>query len=398
MTAVSDIQLPEQIRRIIDTPKAGLGIPWGKGGEAIFLGGGGTPAQELVREDDFADELSRVIRATPPRRGETHPIAAWIAQYESEHRSGQEVRAEQVVTTTGGGQRAIIDVVRALVVPGDVVAIEDPAYLGALSTLRRAGAVLAPIPVDEEGLRVDLLEERLREGLRPKLLYTVPTFQNPTGAELGLDRRRRIAELADRYGFLILEDDPYGDLRYRGQALPHIAQYAPERTIVVGTFSKTITTRWRGGWTVAPPALVPAVRAGAELGGGGPDYVLDAIANLLARPGWFADGVRVRTEVYGARLAALRSALRDELGDELEIGDPAGGLFLWLSIRDRRLSAARLAQIAAGHDLFFVQASPFVVKNPLPQAFRLTFAPISEERTREGVARLAAAVRAGLRE
>ena len=222
--------------------------------------------------------------------------------------------------------------------PGDVVVTEVPTYLGALGALHWSGCRIVGVDGDADGLRTDLLEERLRAGLRPKLVYVVADFANPTGATLSQRRRIHLARLADRFGFVIVEDDPYGALRWRGVRLAPVRAWS-DRVVTLGTASKVVAPGLRVGWLTAPEWLAPSIviaKQGADLHTSTLNqWIVD---DLLGDERWFEAHVSRLVGSYGARCAALVEAL----GGILDVTAPDGGMFVWGALAesvDQRLGA-----------------------------------------------------------
>ena len=301
---------------------------------------------------------------------------------------------EQVLITTGS-QQAIDLLGRVLLDPGDVVVTDDPAYLGALQAIRGHDPELVGISIDEHGLVTADLAERLEAGLRPTFVYTNPNFQNPTGVTMSLERRRELAALADRYGFLVVEDDPYGALRFEGEAVPTMASFS-DRVVRIGTVSKTLAPGLRVAWLIGPQPLVDAVTIGKQaVDLHTSTFAQHTALGLLRQPGWFADHQATLGPWYRSRRDALAAGLASAFGDELRFSSPDGGMFLWGELHgDAAVDTTALLHTALDHGVAFVPGSAFAVERPLPHHLRLSFATASPEQLGDAAVRLAAAVRA----
>ena len=290
---------------------------------------------------------------------------------------------------TGGSQQALTLLATALLEPGDVVLVEDPTYLAALQCFAFTGARVVPVPSDEEGIDPAALEELvIRE--RPKLLYVIPTFQNPTGRTLPAARRAQVAEIAERHGLWIAEDDPYGELRFEGAHEPQIAALEPaaDRTVLLGSFSKVMAPGLRLGWLRAPAAMLRAcviAKQAADLHTSTVDQA--AAARYLADRDLDAHLDRVRT-AYRAR----RDALLDGLAGTLPAGSmwnrPAGGMFVWVRLPAGH-DATGLLRTAITHDVAYVPGAPFFAADAEPGALRMSFTTHTPEEITEGLTRLA---------
>jgi 2-aminoadipate transaminase len=351
---------------------------------------GGLPAAETFPTAELADAMSRILTTDPSavQYSATEgiaPLRDWVAA-----RHG--VDAGQVVITHGS-QQALDLVARALLDPGADIALADPAYVGAVQVLRLAGAQLLPVANDTDGLRVDDLERRLRRGERPVLVYVVANFDNPTGATLSADRRVALATLADRYGFVLVDDDPYGELRWQGSAPPALASMT-DRVITLGTVSKVVCPGLRVGYVVAPQAVARAlvlVKQALDLHTS--TLAQRALHDLLTAPGFLDRQLERLREVYRQRASALADALRAELGDALRFRSPSGGMFVWGEFVDE-IDTQQLLAAAIDRGVAFVPGQAFSVAGDHHRALRLSFATNAPDQLAEGVRRLAAARRA----
>ncbi|MFC9821911.1 PLP-dependent aminotransferase family protein [Streptomyces erythrochromogenes] len=296
------------------------------------------------------------------------------------------------VVVTSGSQQALTLVTAALIEPGDVVLAENPTYLAALQCFGLAGARVVPVPCDEEGILPDALAELVARE-RPKLLYTIPTFQNPTGRTLPASRRAAVAEIAARLGLWLVEDDPYGDLRYEGRDVPWLAAHpgAEDRTALLGSFSKTMAPGLRLGWLRAPAALLRAAavaKQAADLHTSTVDQL--AAAHYLATVDLNAHIGTVRA-AYRERRDALLGALGRTLPPGCAWNRPEGGMFVWARLPEDH-DATALLRTAVAHGVAFVPGAPFHTGAPDPRTLRLSFTTHTPREIAEGVGRLGAAL------
>lgn len=311
-------------------------------------------------------------------------------------------RADDVVITTGS-QQSLDLLARTLVDAGDTVVVEAPSYLGALSAFRAAGASVSAVAGDEDGFDTDRLEAVLRAGVRPKLVYVVPEFANPTGATLSERRRHHLAALADRYRFVIVEDDPYGRLRFRGAVLPALADLTPW-AVRLGTASKILAPGLRVGWVTLPAWLRGAIvraKQSVDLHTSTLDQLV--VAELLGDEAFVADHLVELRDLYGRRCRALGEALRAATPGRFEWRDPDGGMFLWARLA-AGIDADVLLAAALDAGVAFVPGSAFRVAEGIAAGvagtgdgqdrLRLCFATLAGEQLTEAVQRLDAAVSA----
>ncbi|MEU5220433.1 PLP-dependent aminotransferase family protein [Streptomyces sp. NPDC020807] len=297
--------------------------------------------------------------------------------------------ADLLVTT--GSQQALTLLTAALVSPGDVVLVEDPCYLAALQAFAFAGARVVPVPTDDQGILPAALEEiAARE--KATLLYVVPTFQNPTGRTLPADRRAAVAEAAARHGFWIVEDDPYGELRYEGERVPWIAAEpaGADRTVLLGSFSKILAPGLRLGWLRAPVGLRRAcviAKQASDLHTSTVDQL--AAARYLRDNDLDVHVARIRA-AYRERRDAMLAGLSGALPEGSGWNRPEGGMFVWATLPAGH-DATTLLKAAVGHGVAYVPGAPFSSGEPDPAAIRLAFTTHSPDEIREGLRRLAKA-------
>lgn len=299
--------------------------------------------------------------------------------------TGAEVGPDDLVITTGS-QQGLDLIGRVLVDPGDAVVVGDPDYLGALQALRGQGASLVAVPIDADGLRTDILARRLERGLRPKFVYVVANFHNPTGATLSEQRRVHLAELADAHGFLIVEDDPYGDLFFDAPPPPPIGR-GSDRVIRLRSVSKTVAPGLRLGWMAAPRWVLDAVVVAKQSADLHTSSLSQAIVVELARDGaWRPAHLERSRSLYRKRRDALVDALRATFGDRAPFTVPGGGMFVWTRFEGFDATARLLDAVAAG--VAYVPGAAFGVEHPDPAAVRLSFATTSVSELHEAVRRL----------
>ena len=348
---------------------------------------GGLPAPEAFPAAALAAALSAVVTEDPSSlqysATEGHrPLREWAAA-----RHG--ATPEQVLVTNGS-QQGIELVARATVDPGDVVALADPGYVGAIQAFRLSGAFLHGVPCDADGLDTDALEAALHDGLRPRLVYVVPSFHNPAGVTLSRSRTLHLAELADRYGFLILEDDPYSELRWRGEAPPPLQQLAPDRTIALRTLSKILAPGLRVGFVLAPDELVSSLGLLKQATDLHTSTVAQRAAHaVVTEPGFLDAHLSRIVPIYEARAAALVDALHAHIGDRFRFAEPDGGMFVWCS---SDVDTSSLLTRAVDQGVAFVPGRAFAVDADHGRSLRLSFATASPSELDEAVRRLATAL------
>ncbi|HSZ61809.1 MAG TPA: PLP-dependent aminotransferase family protein [Terriglobales bacterium] len=383
--------------------------------------GGGLPAPDVFPVQRFEEACHKVLHeqsATALQYGETEgyrPLRELIANGMAS--DGVLAKVENVLITSGS-QQALDLIGKLFINSGDRVLVEAPTYLGALQAFNIYGSQYVSVPSDENGLRTDLLDEPLRSN--PKFIYVLPNFQNPAGTTLSEARRHELLLQADRYGIPILEDDPYGQLRYEGNHLPplialdrknfrHDDGYSEGNVIYLSTFSKTLAPGLRVGWIVAPPEIISKLtqlKQGADLH---TSTFNQFVAYEVARDGFLEQHVQLIRRVYRERRDVMLQALKDFFPPEVTWTHPQGGLFLWVTLPAgsdmQAIFNSALDQNVAfvpGHS-FFARSAPGIgndgmSKNgrPADRHMRLNFSNAAPEQIREGIARLAAAVKSQL--
>jgi DNA-binding transcriptional MocR family regulator len=356
---------------------------------------GGLPAPELFPAELLAAAFASALAPT---------VAARALQYSSTEGDPQlrELLAERLtlrglpatadeLLVTTGSQQALGLVATVLLDRGDTVLVENPSYLAALQCFSLAGARMVPVPCDEEGIDPEALPELVARH-RPKFLYLVPTFQNPTGRTLPGARRRRVAEVAAAHGLWLVEDDPYGELRYDGEPLAPIAAYpgAGDRTVSISSLSKVLAPGLRLGWLRAPAALLPALTIAKQAA----DLHSSTIDQHAARISLQAADIdehiaRICTE-YRLRRDALLAGLAAALPAGSTFNRPAGGMFVWARL-PAGWDAGELLVAALRRDVAFVPGAPFFALDPDPRTLRLSFTTHTPAQIAEGLGRLTAA-------
>ncbi len=275
--------------------------------------------------------------------------------------------------------------------PGDVAVVEGPTYLGAIMAFRGYDAELVAVPMDEHGLQVDELERRLADGVRPKLLYTIPDHQNPAGVSMSSERRERLVELAQRLGFLIVEDVAYRELAFDGDALPSLWSLAPDAVVQLGTTSKTFFPGVRLGWAVGP-AKISAQLVNAKQN---TDQCAGALGQRLfeeyVRRGWIEEQLVQSRALYRRKCERMLAALERFMPTGAQWTQPEGGFFSWLTLPDG-IDAATLAKTAVEQGIGIVPGGLFFSDGRGTDNVRLSFSMVDESQIDEGIERLASLV------
>ena len=362
----------------------------------IISFGGGLPGPETFPVKDLEDIACQVLREKGalalqygPTEGEMpfrEEIAKWLSLEKAE------IRPENVLVTAGS-QQGLDIVSKVFLDPKDIVIVELPSYIGGLQAFTAYRARMIGVPQDYKGMKTDRLEEVLRRlakrGKKPKFIYVVPDFQNPSGITMSLERRKRLLELAHEYGVPVIEDSPYRALRYRGENVPAIYSLESENhVIVLGTFSKLLAPGLRLAWIMAPTEWMDRmVVAKQSMDLCSPSYTQLIAAEYLKR-GLLPKQIENIRTAYGKKLEAMLEALKKYMPKGVEWSKPEGGLFLWVKL-PKKMSANELFPKAIENKVAYVVGSAFHCDGKGQNTMRLNFSYSSEQQMDEGIKRLA---------
>jgi len=368
---------------------------------------GGLPSPDVFPVEEFQEACNRVLREKSSlalQYGTTEgylPLREMIARHTS--RYGIEVTADNILITSGS-QQALDLLGKIFINRGDRILVESPTYLGAMQAWDIYGAEYVTVPSDEYGIITDELEAALRTG--PKFIYVLPNFQNPTGVTIPLERRQRLVELADRYGVPIIEDDPYGQLRFEGSHIPPIVVideklhpqqgYYTGNVIYLSTFSKTLAPGLRLAWVIAPPEVIRKMvmaKQGTDLNTSTFNQI---VAYEVGRAGFLDHHVEHICKVYHERRDAMLDALEEHMPEGVKWTRPQGGLFLWLTLPEH-ISSIDVFKDAIEQKVAFVPGASFYPCGGGHNTMRLNFSYVNPETINEGIARLGVAIRNQLR-
>jgi len=308
---------------------------------------------------------------------------------------GAPVAPDGLIVTTGS-QQALDLIGKTMISPGDKVIVESPTFLATIQCFRLYGAHLIGAPTDADGVVVDALE-KLIDQHKPKLVYLIPTFGNPSGATLSLERRRRILEIAARTQTLVVEDDPYGELYFGEPPPPSLlalsASVPGSRDWLAhcGSFSKILSPGLRVGWLIAPPELLARATMCKQFSDAHTSNLTQAIAAHYLTLNRLAPTLDVVRRTYAERARVMAESLRQELGDAIAFNEPHGGMFFWARLSQNR-DAAELAKRAIDKLVAFVPGAPFFAEQPDHACLRLSFATADLDKIRDGIRRLGQAL------
>jgi 2-aminoadipate transaminase len=306
---------------------------------------------------------------------------------------GSDVAADELIVTTGS-QQALDLLGKTMIDPGDKVIVEAPTFLATIQCFRLYGAHLVGAPIDEHGVKVDELERLIIEH-KPKMIYLIPTFGNPSGATLALDRRKRILELAVEHQVLLVEDDPYGDLYFKQTppaSLLTLSKDVPgsrELLAHCGSLSKVLSPGLRVGWMIAPPELLAKATMCKQFSDAHTSTFAQATAAQYLGLNRMNDALARVRSAYAERAGVMCAALQKLLGDRVGFTAPQGGMFVWAKLTMPGANANDLAKRAIEQGVAFVPGAPFFCADPDLATFRLSFATADSAKIEEGVARLA---------
>jgi len=348
----------------------------------------GAPSLDIVDIDGLKAAAGRAFDADPAGIAGYGtsvgypPLRRWIADKHG-------VDVDQVLVTNGSLQ-ADAFLFEHLVRPGDAVVVERPTYDRTLLNLQRQGSELHPVTIQPDGIDTDELGKLLESGVRPKLAHIIPNFQNPAGVTLSLEKRQALLDLSAEYDFTIFEDDPYADIRFRGEPLPSMLSLDRQgRVVHASSFTKTVCPGVRVGYLVGPAPLIAEIAAQATSLYISPGMVAQAIVHQFCVAGDIDRSIRTVSAALGERSAVLAESLRRHI-PEARFTEPNGGYFLWIEL-PQNVHVDRLAPAAAERGVTVVKGSDFLVEGG-QHALRLAYSGVTVDQIDEGVRRLADAV------
>ncbi|MDP2449994.1 PLP-dependent aminotransferase family protein [Polaromonas sp.] len=375
----------------------------GKPGIISFAGG--FPDSAMFDVAGIQDAVNTALTEEPGaalQYGATegyNPLREQLAAFMGS--KGVSVEPDGLIVTTGS-QQALDLLGKTMIDPGDKVIVEGPTFLATIQCFRLYGADLVSAPVDANGVDTDALEKLMAEH-KPKFVYLIPTFGNPSGAMLSLERRKKVLALAVKYNTLIVEDDPYGDLYFNEAPPPSILSLSKDvpgsRELIAhcGSMSKVLSPGLRVGWMIGPAELLAKATMCKQFSDAHTSTFAQATAAQYLKAGRMpATLARVR-KVYGERAVTMGAALKRELGDAVEFTQPQGGLFFWARLTGaggKTKDAGEFAKRAIEQGVAFVPGAPFYAGNPDMATFRLSFATADVGKIEEGVGRLGKAIEA----
>jgi 2-aminoadipate transaminase len=299
--------------------------------------------------------------------------------------------SESQVLVTAGSQQGLYELAKILVNPGDAIITEEPTYVGAISAFDANEADMHSIPMDENGLKTELVEAEIKKliskGKKPKFIYTIPTFQNPTGVTMSLDRRRHLIEISQKYQVPLVEDNPYGELRYDGERIPSLKSLDPD-VIYLGTFSKIMCPGLRMGFTVAPESFISRVNLLKQA----LDLSSSTFSQFVAWQYLARDEVKKQIpktiKLYRRKRDTMFKALEQYFPEGSSWSKPLGGMFLWATV-DSRINTTDMLQDAIQDGVAYVSGNAFSPARNQANSMRLNFTFSEDEQIYEGIRRLA---------
>lgn len=357
---------------------------------------GGLPAPELFPIDEMVEICEKVLRTKKGaalQYGSTEgytPLRETLAKMMKAN--GIEVDASQVAITTGS-QQGLDLTGKVFIDEGDTVYCEGPTYLAALNAFNAYLPNYVEIKMDSDGMLVDQLEEKLSKGPKPKFIYTVPDFQNPSGRTMSLERRKKLYEIASKYDLIIIEDNPYGELCFEGQKLPSIKSFDRDgRVVYLSTLSKTFAPGLRLGWVSASPAILNKYvifKQGADLH---TNVFAQMLADEFINNYDFWGHIEKIKSVYFKRKNVMLEAIEQFLPREVKVTNPNGGLFLWMEL-PQNMSSKNLLEKCIDKKVAFVSGKSFFTDGKGDNTMRLNFSNMQEDRIIEGIKRIGEAIK-----
>jgi DNA-binding transcriptional MocR family regulator len=357
---------------------------------------GGLPAPELFPVEQMKKVTDMVLDENGQKALQYGPTEGYDPLREQIVKRMEVLKInskKEDVLVTNGSQQGLDFTARVFFNQDDIVLCESPSYLGAINAFKAYGPRFIEVPTDKDGMKMDELEKILKENDNVKVAYVIPDFQNPTGRTWSVDRRKRLVELANEYNIAIVEDNPYGELRFEGEIPPSVKSFDTEgRVIFLGTFSKTMCPGLRIGWVCAEPEVLNKyilVKQGADLQASTISQM--QLAKFLEVYS-IEEHIEKIKEVYGKRRDLMMKTLKEELPEGIEFTYPEGGLFTWVELPES-INARELAVKAIEKNVAFVPGGSFFPNGGHENTLRLNYSNMDEERIVIGIKRLAEAIK-----
>ena len=346
---------------------------------------GGNPSPDALPDDIVREISSEVLRDKGKQilqYGATEGYPSFLESLSAYVEAALRCRIPAVLPVTGSTQ-AMDLLCKAMIDPGDVILVENPSFLGNMQCMKLYQASLVPVESDQDGMIISDLEEKIIQ-YHPKMLYTIPTFQNPSGKTLPEDRRKAIAELANRYRFIVAEDDPYRDLRYEGTPLPAIKSFDTDGWVVfLGSFSKIISPGLRVGYMAGDPDIIRKCTVGKQSTDVHTANLNQAIVDQFLRRNLLPDHIRNICASYGSKMSLMLKKL-SEFPDGCRYTHPQGGLFIWAELPEN-MNAKELLNLAIEKKVAYVPGTHFCVNGGHENTIRLNFSNSTPEQIESGM-------------
>lgn len=357
---------------------------------------GGLPAPELFPVEGMKESTDKVY-AEHGQQALQYGAAKGVTELRElilkrvKEKENIDAKLENVMVTTGSEQ-AIDLVGKAFVNPGDTVLVEEPTYLCALDVFRSYGANFVSVPMDDDGMKMDALEEALKAHPETALVYTVPNFQNPTGRTMPAERRKKFAELAAKYDVPVLEDNPYGDIRFAGEHVPSVKSFDHAgKVFYMSTFSKILAPGFRLGWLVADPKVIEKLTVLKQSADLHTDNLVQYVVTEFFKENDVDAHVKEISDLYGKRKQLMIDGIKKYFPKDVKYTDPEGGMFLWVEVPGVT-DTVELFKQCLEHNVAFVPGDPFFAGKPQPGTFRLNYSNMQEDQIEVGLKRLGEAL------
>lgn len=363
--------------------------------EEVISFAGGLPNRDLFPVEELKNASERVFEETGPSALQYSSSEGLIELREFiSDRYKQKFKLDipiESILITSGSQQGLDLLGKTFLNEGDDIIIEEPGYLGAIQAFSVYRSRFNPVKVHDEGMDLEALKH-VFPGRNPKLIYTVPNFQNPSGISYSEDNRLKVAEILSDRNIYLIEDDPYGDLRYTGQPKSSFKQLLPEKTIMLGSFSKTVVPGFRLGWVVAPKDIYEKLliaKQASDLHTN--QFAQCVLAEYLAMGGFDAHVSRIK-DVYSKQREAMISSIKKHFPTHVHYTQPEGGMFLWVTLPNN-ISSMKLFDMAIENKVAFVPGHPFYIGKTETNTLRLSFSSVDEATIESGIKRLGKALK-----